>query len=99
METYLQASSKTVEPAVAIRRKPNDANQGSRFQCHRRFVGNWATAGGSNGYRAATVRRPAYAGTDFITARDGWIAALISFSISYPEQLPSRIARIFPRRD
>ena len=28
---------------------------------------------------------PAYAGTDFIIARDGRIAAFISFSISYPE--------------
>jgi hypothetical protein len=29
---------------------------------------------------------PAYAGTDFIIARDGRIAAFISFSTSYPEQ-------------
>jgi len=32
--------------------------------------------GGSNGYRAALVR---YAGTDFIVARDGRIAALYLF--------------------
>src|SRR5437016_6082650 len=37
---------------------------------------NWAMAGESNGYRAALLRRPLYAGTDFIIARDGRIAAL-----------------------
>ena len=32
---------------------------------------------------------PAYAGTDFIIARDGRIAALISFSTSYPDERKS----------
>ena len=40
-------------------------------------------AGGSDGYRAALVG-PAYAGTDFIIARDGRIAALYLFFDKLP---------------
>jgi hypothetical protein len=43
---------------------------------------NWATAGGSSGYRAALA--PAYAGTDFIIVRDGRIAALYLFFDKLP---------------
>ena len=36
-------------------------------------------AGGSNGYRAAPVKCQSTAGTDFIIARDGRIAAVYLF--------------------
>ena len=39
---------------------------------------------GSNGYRAAPSEAPAYAGTDFIIARDGRIAALYLFFDKLP---------------
>ena len=42
-------------------------------------------AGGSNGYQAARPgEAPAYAGTDFIIARDGQIAALYLFFDDLP---------------
>jgi hypothetical protein len=41
-------------------------------------------AGGSDGYRAALGEAPAYAGTDFIIARDGRIAALYLFFDKLP---------------
>src|SRR6266566_4752261 len=40
---------------------------------------NWAMAGGSNGVSGRPGEAPAYAGTDFIIARDGRIAALYLF--------------------
>jgi hypothetical protein len=40
---------------------------------------NWATADGSNDVSGRPGEAPGYAGTDFIIARDGRIAALYSF--------------------
>jgi hypothetical protein len=39
---------------------------------------------------------PAYAGTDFIIARDGRIAAFISFSTSYPDRGPTNFRQKHP---
>ena len=41
-------------------------------------------ADGYVGYQAAPVRAPAYAGTDFIIARDGRIAAIYLFLDKLP---------------
>ena len=41
-------------------------------------------AGWSDGYLADRVRPPAYAGTDFIIARDGRIAAVYLFFDKLP---------------
>jgi len=45
---------------------------------------NWAMAAGPM-VSGRPGKAPAYAGTDFIIARDGRIAALYLFSTSYPE--------------
>jgi len=45
---------------------------------------NRAMAGWSAGYQAARVQAPAYAGTDFIIARDGRIAAAYLFFDKLP---------------
>jgi len=49
---------------------------------------NWAMAGGSNGYPAALVRRPATTGLISSIAEDGRIAAVISFSTRYLQTVP-----------
>ena len=41
-------------------------------------------AGGSNGYRAALGEVPAYAGTDFVIARDARIAPIYLFFDKLP---------------
>jgi hypothetical protein len=41
-------------------------------------------AAGSNGWRGRPSEAPAYAGTDFIIARDGRIAALYLFFDNLP---------------
>jgi len=48
------------------------------------FDGNWPPG-----------EAPAYAGTDFIIAQDGRIAAVICFSASYPD-LDSTVRRTMP---
>ena len=58
---------------------------------------NWATAGGSSGYRAALVRRPLTPGLISSLSGTAGLPPFISFSTSYPE-LPPRPRRRLPNQ-
>jgi hypothetical protein len=55
---------------------------------------NWAMAGGSNGYRAAPVRRQLTPGLISSLPETAGLPPFISFSTSYPELLDSVVRRL-----